>query len=262
MIKMDTIYLGTNWKMHKTLAEAKAYTQELLDYVVRFPQFRFFVIPPYTDLWGIREMVKHKEILIGAQNMHYLDEGAHTGEISPRMLSEIGVDIIEIGHSERRQFYGETDFFINEKTRTALQYGFTPLVCIGEPMIEKEFDTSLAYLDRQIRIAMHGVTNEQAKKVWIAYEPVWAIGENGIPAEPEYVGVVHAHIRKTLGELFGKETAAMIPILFGGSVNEMNTLPYLEQEDVNGLFIGRAAWDAKSFLRIMKLIDGWKREQK
>ncbi|NLK98049.1 MAG: triose-phosphate isomerase [Epulopiscium sp.] len=254
MDTMKKLLLGTNWKMHKTEEEALSYTSSLIELTKELKEFQIFIIPPYTDLKAVKKLVKNSEILLGAQNMHWEEEGAFTGEISPKMLKEIGIDIIEIGHSERRQYYNETDYTVNKKVLSALKYGFIPLICVGEKIEEKEYGVTSEVIARQIKIALHNVSEEDAKKVWIAYEPVWAIGENGIPASPDYAGRVHTLIYNVLREMYNDEIVKGIPILYGGSVNHDNAVPLYHQPHIDGLFIGRSAWDAKSFRKIMDLI--------
>jgi triosephosphate isomerase len=248
------LLLGTNWKMHKTVEQAVKYTKELVELTREVDEFKIFIIPPYTDLWQVKSLVEGSHILFGAQNMHWEDKGAYTGEISPAMLKEIGIDIIELGHSERRQYYNETDFTVNKKVLTALKYDFTALICIGERLEEKESGTSQEVLARQVKLALKGVLPQQLSKIWIAYEPVWAIGENGIPAEPGYIGEIHTCIRRVLEDLYGEELTASIPVLYGGSVNIDNSLEFIRQPNVDGLFIGRSAWEAPDFYNIMMKI--------
>jgi L-erythrulose 1-phosphate isomerase len=244
---LKKILLGTNWKMHKTVEEALKYTNALKELAKDFSQFKFFIIPPYTDLWHVKKELGDSGILLGAQNMHWEEEGAFTGEISPRMLKEIGIDIIELGHSERRQYYNENDYTVNKKAVAALEKGFIPLICIGEYIEDKNYGVTEEVIGRQLKIALHGVSDEDVQKVWIAYEPVWAIGANGIPAEPSYASKVQSHIRKVLMSLYGEEIAREIPILYGGSVNIENCEALIQQRDIDGLFIGRAAWNTESF---------------
>jgi triosephosphate isomerase len=251
---MDKVYIGTNWKMHKTIQQGREYCQNLKEIVnQRDGRMQFFIIPSYTSLTSLRQEVD-SSILLGAQNMHWDDEGPFTGEISPTMLKEIGIDLVELGHSERRQYYNENDSDLNKKVLAALNYEMTPLLCIGEKIEDKENEISRESLSIQLKVGLKNVSREQAKKVWVAYEPVWSIGVGGIEAEADYVHVMHNHIRSVLIETFG-DAGHEIPILFGGSVNQGNALEYLQRENVNGLFIGRSAWDLKKFEPIIDDIE-------
>ena len=249
---MKKVLLGTNLKMYKGIAETTAYlerlqelTRDLVDRV------RLFVIPSYTSLPAAVTCVKKKQILLGAQNMHPEETGQFTGEISPLMLKELKLDIVEIGHSERRHVFGETDEEENKKVVSALQHDFTALLCIGETAIEKEQGISEERLRVQLKICLQGVQKSWIDKLWVAYEPVWAIGVQGVPAEPTYVQQRHADIKKMLEEVFpGNE----IPVLYGGSVNPGNASEFLKLAAVDGLFIGRAAWDADKFNDLIRQV--------
>ncbi|SES78091.1 triosephosphate isomerase (TIM) [Salinibacillus kushneri] len=248
---MNKLWIGTNWKMTKGIADGLTYTKELKRISEKLStSIELFIIPSYTALVPIKEEVRHSRIHLGAQNMHWENEGAFTGEISPKMLKEIGIDIVELGHSERRQYYNENDRDINKKVHAGLHYGFTPLVCIGENIEQKNNNISKETLAMQLKVCLKDLTKEQADKVMVAYEPVWAIGEKGTPADPEYVAHIHRFIRQTLVEMFG-EAGYKVILLFGGSVSKHNFLDYINSQDVNGLFIGRAAWNTKSFEEIL-----------
>jgi triosephosphate isomerase len=252
---MNKVWIGTNWKMHKTLQEGKLYCNELMDVVKDInPAIEVFIIPSYTSLWPIKELISDSRIRLGAQNMHWAEEGAFTGEISPIMLSEIGLDLIELGHSERRQYFNERDEELNKKVQAAIKHGMKPLLCIGENMEQKNNQITIETLSAQLKVCLNELSADQAKNMLIAYEPVWAIGKSGVPADSDYVAHAHFHIRRILGELFGS-IGNDIPILYGGSVNESNFLEYLQLDHVNGLFIGRAAWDMNSFRKIILAVD-------
>lgn len=250
---MKQFLLGTNWKMHKTFQEAEQYAAGLKKLVGRFPQYSYFIIPPYTHLREMKEQLIDTPVMIGAQNMHWEDQGAYTGEISPKWLCDLGIDVAELGHSERRQYYNENDEDLNKKVRAALKYGMTPLLCVGEYAKDKAYAVTPEVIRKQLKIGLFGLTKEQAASMWVAYEPVWAIGESGIPAEPEYVEWVHGIIRGQLVELFG-DVGEEIPVLYGGSVNPENCLGLAQRNDVDGLFIGRSAWNLESFEKIMTLL--------
>jgi len=255
IIKMNKIWIGTNWKMNKSLSEGISYSKELMKIVEQLHQdMEIFIIPSHTSLWPIKNLIDSSRLKLGAQNMHWEDEGAFTGEISPLMLSEIGLDLVELGHSERRQYYNENDIDINKKTHAALRNKLKPLICIGENLQQKNNQITNEIISSQLKVALNGINEEQAADILIAYEPVWAIGEAGEPANSKYVAKVHSHIRNILEELYG-HTGKEIPILYGGSVNQDNFLSYLDSEDVNGLFIGRAAWDLISFKEILSSIN-------
>jgi L-erythrulose 1-phosphate isomerase len=252
---MKKIWIGTNWKMTKTIAEGISYTKELKRISRNLSSnIELFIIPSHTALLPIKELTSGTNIYLGAQNMHWEDSGAYTGEISPRMLDEIGIDIIELGHSERRQYFNENDEAINKKVIAALTYGIKPLICIGENLEQKKNNISKEKLASQLKVCLKNVSKEQAKNVMIAYEPVWAIGELGIPADAAYVAEIHTFLRKTLEGLFD-DVGMDIPLLFGGSVNQDNFLEYIDIENVNGLFIGRAAWDTDCFQTILQQLE-------
>ena len=252
---MNKIWIGTNWKMTKTIAEGLAFTQALKKISEAISSnLQLFIIPSHTALVPLKEVISGSTIYLGAQNMHWEESGAYTGEISPRMLDEIGINIIELGHSERRQYFNETDQAINKKVFAALKYSIQPLVCIGENLEQKNNQISKETLSSQLKVCLKGLSKEQAKQVIIAYEPVWAIGENGTPADTDYVKEIHDFLRLTLIGLFD-DAGMEIPILFGGSVNHDNFLAYYRLENVNGLFIGRAAWNIDSFQKILHQLD-------
>ena len=252
---MNKIWIGTNWKMTKTIAEGKVFTKRLKQISEQLlSDIQLFIIPSHTALVPIKEITFDSNIHLGAQNMHWEDSGAYTGEISPQMLDEIGIDMIELGHSERRQYFNETDEAINKKVHAALKYSIKPLICIGENLEQKNNMISKEILSSQLKVCLKGVSKEQAKDVLIAYEPVWAIGEHGIPADAAYVAEIHDFLRNTLEEIFD-ETGMEIPILYGGSVNHDNFLEYIDLENVTGLFIGRAAWNIDSFAEILYQLD-------
>lgn len=252
---LDKLYLGTNTKMYKTIADTVSFLTKLAQNTQDIPRDRLelFVIPSYTTLKDARACVPKASVTLGAQNMGWEDSGQFTGEISPLMLKEVGVEIVEIGHSERRHVLHETDQEENKKVLCALRHGFRPLLCIGETAEQKGFAVSDEVLRMQIKIGLHGVAVQDAARVMIAYEPVWAIGVSGVPAEPHYVAARHRTIRDTLLELFG-DAGQNVPILYGGSVNPDNCEGLIELDHVDGLFIGRSAWDADRFDGIIRQV--------
>ena len=247
------LYIGTNTKMYKTIADTVFFLERLQELTsdISRDEMCLFVIPSFTTLEKARSCIKDKAILLGAQNMCWEDQGQFTGEISPLMLKEIGIDIIEIGHSERRHVMGETDQDENKKVLAALRHGFRPLLCIGETEEQKEYGIADEVLAMQLKIGLHGVTAEQLGHCMIAYEPVWAIGVSGKPASAEYADEKHLVIKKLLRDLYGG-TAASVPVLYGGSVNNNNAVELIQMAHVDGLFIGRSAWDADNFNRIIR----------
>ncbi|HZJ78803.1 MAG TPA: triose-phosphate isomerase [Clostridia bacterium] len=245
--------MGTNWKMNKNFAQAQEYVDELINLVSTHRQFSYFIIPPYTHLNDIKQQLKNSDIMLGAQNMHWATQGAYTGEISPRWLSDVGVNIALLGHSERRQYYNENDAHLNKKVHSALEYGMTALLCVGEYQEDKKFGVTSEVIRRQIKIGLFNIEPQNLEKVWVAYEPVWAIGEKGTPADPDYVEGVHLVIREQLLELFGN-AGEKVSILYGGSVNVENCVSLSKRKNVDGLFIGRSAWDILTFKKIVELL--------
>ena len=252
---MRKIYLGTNTKMYKTIKDTIEFVTTLVDNTKEIPRdkIELFVIPSYTAIGPARQAVSKDLITMGAQNMHWAKEGQFTGEISPVMLKEVGTEIIELGHSERRHKMGELDIDINKKLLTSLEYEFRPLLCIGETKEQKDAGQTLKTLRIQLKVGLDGIGEKDISKVMVAYEPVWAIGVDGVPASPEYVEEIHQEIRALLVEILG-EAAKDIPILYGGSVNNDNFSQLIAKDEVNGLFIGRSAWDAYNFTKIIHAV--------
>lgn len=251
MSRLKKLHIGTNLKMYKTIAQTVEYLGRLKSLTEDIEGIELFVIPSYTSLESAGRAVFESHIHIGAQNMCWEDEGQFTGEISPVMLKEVGVKIIEIGHSERRHVFGENDEEINRKTLAAISHGFTALLCIGETGEQKEAGISDEILSIQLKAGLRGLYKENLDQLWIAYEPVWAIGVNGKPASAEYAAQKHNVIKSVLVSLYGNE-GYDIPVLYGGSVNPGNAAELITQPAVDGLFIGRSAWDADSFNSIIR----------
>lgn len=258
------LYLGTNTKMYKTIAQTCSYLRELKDGVanVDSDETEIFVIPSFTTLYSANMVLHDGSVLLGAQNMGWEEEGQFSGEISPLMLREVGVRYVMIGHSERRHVLRETDEMERKRVNCALRNGLTPLLCIGETDEEKALGLSNEVLRRQLKIALCDVSPKESGRLRIAYEPVWAIGVNGKPASCEYAAEKHAVIRETLCELFGAENAEEIPLLYGGSVNAENAAKLIRVPQIDGLFIGRSAWNAGNFLKLIEAIrDAWCKKQ-
>lgn len=236
--------------MYKTIRETNQYLTELAQKTrnvrTQYPEIELFILPSYTSLESAAKCVEQSEIRLGAQNMCWEEEGQFTGEISPRMLEEIGINLVMAGHSERRHIFGESSYEENKKMLKAMEHGFVGLLCIGETAEEKEYGISNEVLRTQIKVGLHGINQAEISKIWIAYEPVWSIGVNGTPAPVEYAAEKHKIIKETLRELYG-DGGNMIPVLYGGSVNPQNAIPLIRQRDIDGLYIGRSAWDAEKF---------------
>lgn len=252
---MGKLYIGTNTKMYMNISQTTQFLTRLhfLTKDISRDNLELFVIPSYTALGPARKCVPKEAILIGAQNMCWQEQGQFTGEVSPLMLQEVGVQIVEIGHSERRHIFRETDEEENKKVICALQHNFIPLLCIGETLEQKENGISDEILRIQLKIGLKSVLPEQLKNIWIAYEPVWAIGVGGTPASKEYANERHKVIKDTLAELFGRASENM-PVLYGGSVNNQNAPDLIQMPYIDGLFIGRSAWDADNFNQIIRSV--------
>ncbi|MGE5582912.1 MAG: triose-phosphate isomerase [Bacillota bacterium] len=254
------LYLGTNLKMYKNIKQTIDYLNGLSEVTkdISREEICLFVIPSFTSLYASSLEINQNIIKLGAQNMFWEDFGQFTGEVSPLMLKEIGVQIIEIGHSERRQHFGETDFTVNKKVIASLKHGFTSLICVGETGLDKQLNITIERLRLQLKIALNGVREEQTPNIWIAYEPVWAIGEQGVPARADYAGDIHRGLRETLWEIF-PNNGGNIPLLYGGSVNHKNAVEFICQSEIDGLFIGRSAWEIWSFNSLIReVIPVWR----
>ncbi|MFI2830339.1 triose-phosphate isomerase [Klebsiella aerogenes] len=255
---MKPIWLGTSWKMNKPLSQALAWCETLAQRLpqVTHPDIQSFVIPPFTAIHPVSRFIQqhHLPCLTGAQNMHEAENGAWTGEISAAMLQETGATLVELGHSERRGAFNECDAAINQKVHSALRHGLRPLICIGDSADEKRWQVSQESVVRQMKIALYGLSDSQVLQTLVAYEPIWAIGEQGTPATPEQAAAVHQALRQALCATFGDETGQRIPLLYGGSVNLQNAVELLSQPDIDGLFIGRAAWDANGYCEIVQRV--------
>ncbi len=250
--------VGTNLKMHQTPAETDAFVSGLLEAlhpaIATGDGVQLFVIPPFTSLpaaVAAQRASRHGAPLwIGAQNMHWDEEGAYTGEISSRMLTGVGVDLVLLGHAERRQFFHESDEALSRKVPAALAAGLRVLLAIGETAEERGWGVGNETISRQLKIALSQVDATSASSISIAYEPVWSIGSGGTPAEPEDVQPIAATIRQTLRETLG-DSGNLIPILYGGSVNLENCGGFIALDEIDGLFIGRAAWTVEGFKGIV-----------
>jgi triosephosphate isomerase len=248
------LLIGSNWKMHKTVSEAIVYTRQLVRAIESLPgldRVQIFLIPPYTAIADVKRASAGK-LWVGAQNMHWAEWGAFTGEISAPMLKELQVDLVELGHAERRQYFGETDTVINQKVLMALRYGLRPLICVGERLEHKLNGVERDAVAQQLRLALAGVSPPNAANLILAYEPTWAIGDKGTAADPVYVHLMCEHIRCVSAEFLGSPGSQLIPVIYGGDVKISNAPQILEQGGVDGLFIGRAAWQAEGFANLIR----------
>ena len=249
-----TPYIAANWKMNKTVAEAAEFIDALLPRIAA-TQHDVVVCPPFTALHEVVERRRGTAVRVAAQNMHFEASGAFTGEVSAPMLVELDVEAVVLGHSERRQFFGETDETVNKKLGAALSAGLVPIVCVGETLAEREGGQTLPVVDRQVRGALKGFAAAQLATLVIAYEPVWAIG-TGKTATSAQAQEVHAMIRKLLGELLGAQTAAALRIQYGGSVKPENIAELMSKPDVDGALVGGASLKPDDFAKIVKFDSG------
>ncbi len=249
---MRTPHILGNWKMHKTRAEARETLEAFHRAMAGYDgPVRFGFAPPFTALetaLRVRETLG-ASFLLGAQNMHYEIQGAFTGEISPVMLQDLGLDFVILGHSERRHLFGETSEQVARKVQAALAHDLVPVVCVGETLQEREAGKALGVVEQQVRASLRGVPPADLQRILIAYEPVWAIG-TGHTATPEQAQEMHAHVRGVLADLGAR--AEEIPILYGGSVKPENIEGLSRQPDIDGALVGGASLKAESFAAIIR----------
>ena len=243
--------IAANWKMYKTPDQARDFFRDFLPLVAGHDRDEIVVCPPFLAIPTAVEASKGSHLAIGGQNVHWEKEGAYTGEISPGMLLAVGVTHVIIGHSERRQFFGETDDVVNLKLKAALESGLTPIVCVGEVLEEREAGLTEDVLRRQCLRAFHAISAKKAAKLIVAYEPVWAIG-TGKTATPQMAADAHALIRAEAEKAFGQEFGAQLRILYGGSVKPENVKALMAEGEIDGALVGGASLDPKSFAAIVK----------
>jgi triosephosphate isomerase len=243
-------FIAGNWKMYKTTSEAVALVQALKDGLRS--EHEVLVAPPFTALAAVAPLLRGTPIALGAQDMHWEAEGAFTGAVSGPMLKDAGCSHVLVGHSERRQLFGETDETVARKTAAALAHGLTPIACVGETLAERESARTMEVVERQVERALRALTPDQAAGIVVAYEPVWAIG-TGRVATPEQAQEVHAFIRRLVARSHGDPVAARLRILYGGSVKPDNAAALMAQPDLDGALVGGASLDAASFLKIVNL---------
>ena len=245
-----TIIAG-NWKMNKTPAETKEFIAQLKPHAARAKWCETVLCVPYIDLPAAVKAAKNTRVFIAAQNMHHAESGAYTGEVSGPMLWSLGVKYVVIGHSERRQYFGETDEIVAQKVKAALSCGLRPIVCVGESMAQREKNLTLDHVRMQIKTIFFGVDPKDVKKIVVAYEPIWAIG-TGKTATAEQADEVGRAIRECIREIYGARHARSVTILYGGSMNPQNAGELLAMPDVDGGLIGGASLDWEKFVDVME----------
>jgi triosephosphate isomerase (TIM) len=243
--------LAANWKMYKTPDQTREFFLGLLPLVTGHDRDEIVICPPFVNLPAAIESAKGSNLKVGGQNLHWEKEGAYTGEISAGMLVAIGCSHVILGHSERRQYFGETDDTVNLKLKAALAAGLTPIVCVGEVLEEREAGLTEDVLRRQCVRAFHAISTKKAERLVIAYEPVWAIG-TGKTATPQMAADAHALIRGEAAKTFGEEFAVQMRILYGGSVKPENAKALMAEDEIDGALVGGASLDPKSFAAIVR----------
>lgn len=241
--------IAGNWKMNKTLSEATSYMQEFIP-MVGHSESEVVICAPYVNLASLVELAKGTNVKIGAQNMHFEESGAYTGEISASMLKEIGVEYVIIGHSERRQYFAETDKTVNLKLKVAFEKGLKPIVCVGESLEQREAGKTKEVITNQTKLALEGLTNEQIENTIIAYEPIWAIG-TGKTATSEDANNSIKEIRDEICKIYGQTTSDRVIIQYGGSVKSSNARELFETSDIDGALVGGASLKPDEFSKIV-----------
>ena len=243
--------IAGNWKMHKIPDETRTFFRDFLPMVTGHTRDEIVICPPYIDLCAAVQATMGTNVAIGAQDLPWEKEGAYTGEICPRMLLDVGCTHVIVGHSERRQYFGETDDIVNFKLKAALEGGLTPILCVGEVLEEREAGLTEDVLRRQCLRAFHALSTKKAGKLVVAYEPVWAIG-TGKTATPQLASEAHVLIRGEAAKAFGQQFADKLRILYGGSVKPENVKALMAEEEIDGALVGGASLDPKSFAAIVK----------
>jgi len=244
-------FIAGNWKMNMTISEASELVKTVLEKSRDLTEAEIVIIPPFTALYATKKVLQGSFIHIGAQNLFWEDSGAFTGEISSTMLKDAGCTYVVIGHSERRQYFCETNETVNKKIKSALLNKLVPIMCIGESLEEREKGETIIKVEAQITEGLRNFNREEVSRIVIAYEPLWAIG-TGLTAAPSQAQEVHSFIRNKLSEKYGNETGSCAIILYGGSVKPANTLSLLKEKDIDGALVGGASLKAESFIEIIK----------
>ena len=254
---MRTRLVTANWKMHKTLLEFQAFVEVLLPEIEDAREIEVALAPPFTALVTVGEALKGSRVRMAAQNMHFAPYGAYTGEISPVMLRDVGCTYVIVGHSERRQHFGENDMLINKKLLAAFAHQLTPILCLGETLEERLAKATERVLERQLRADLQAIEAEHVARLVIAYEPIWAIG-TGETASPEDAEQGARFVRELTSELYDSKTAESMRIQYGGSVKPENAEILLSQPNVDGALVGNASLDPHQFAEIVKAAARWK----
>ncbi len=246
---MRTPVIAGNWKLFKTIAEATAMVNELKPLVANASGVEIVVAPVFTALSRVAEVLSGSNVSLAAQDCYWEEEGAYTGEVAPKLLADAGCSHVIIGHSERRQYFGETDATVNKKGKAAISAGLIAIVCVGETLAEREADRTFSVIEAQLKGSLAGFSADMLARTIIAYEPVWAIG-TGKTASDQQAQEVHAFIRRLLAQLFGQAAADAMRILYGGSVKPDNVKGLMSQTDIDGALVGGASLKADSFAAI------------
>ena len=240
-----------NWKMNNTTAESVDLTEKLKRLIKDMAVVEVVVAPPFTSLDKVRDAIKGSNIKLGAQNLFWEDKGAYTGEVSPLMIRDLDCEYVIIGHSERREYFKESDEIINKKIKAALRNKLKAIVCVGESLKEREEDKTMQVIESQVKKGLQGLSLSEAKELIIAYEPVWAIG-TGRNATPAQANEIHTYIRKLLSQIFNEGIASNIKILYGGSVKPSNSAELMSEKEIDGALVGGASLEADSFAEIVR----------
>ena len=244
-------FMAGNWKMNKTVGEAVELVKELKVSIAGVEGVEVAVAPPFTALYAVRKELEGSSIRLAAQNLYWEEKGAYTGEISSLMLKELGCHYVIIGHSERRQYFGETDVTVNKRIKAALSQGLIPILCIGETLKEREEEKTFAVIDSQLGNGLKGIGEREMERMVIAYEPVWAIG-TGKTATPQQAEEVHQFIRQRLEKLYTRGVAEEVRIQYGGSVTPENVKGLMSQKNIDGALVGGASLKSEPFSKIVR----------
>ncbi len=244
-------FIAGNWKLNKTIPEAVTLAKKIKKAVKKETEVEIVLIPPFTALNEVKKSLSQSKILLGAQDVFWEDKGAYTGEVSPSMIRDAGCDFAVVGHSERRQYFGDTNENVNKKIKAALSQGLFTIMCIGETLKERESKNTMDRVKSQLQEGLKEINLDQVRNIIIAYEPIWAIG-TGRTATPEQAEEVHGYIREQLAEMYGKETSSYGIIIYGGSVKPENAFSLIKEKNINGALVGGASLKADSFVEIIK----------